>query len=58
MQAATDKDDNGTFYTNDPLDSNYQLTDGSVHTKAQGLPADIAALIEQPAGAKHIGAFW
>lgn len=58
MQSATDKDDNGIYYANDPLNSNYELIDGSVHAQAQGLPADIAAMIGQPAGTKHIGAFW
>jgi len=51
-------DAHSTFASSDPLDANYQLIDTTLHSNATGLPADIATLIGQPAGTKHIGCFW
>lgn len=58
FQAATSLDTNSSFTATDPLDSNYAVTNQTYHANATSLPADIAALIGQPVGTKHAGAFW
>ncbi|WP_157508860.1 right-handed parallel beta-helix repeat-containing protein [Luteipulveratus halotolerans] len=57
MQSATSSEGSSVVSATDPLDANHQAV-GVDHSTAQPLPADIAALIGQPAGAKRIGAFW
>lgn len=58
FQSGTGLETNGTFVSSNPLDANYNLTDTTLHSKGTGLPADVAALIGQSAGTKHIGTFW
>ena len=54
----TGQEASSSFTNTDPLNGNYQVTNATYHNSAVGLPSDIAALIGQPAGTKHAGAFW
>ncbi len=54
----TGQEASSSFTNTDPLNGNYQVTNTTYHNSAVGLPSDIAALIGQPAGTKHAGAFW
>lgn len=55
---ATGHDSRSVFASSDPLNADYTLKDPSVHKHADRLPADVARLIGQSAGTRHVGCFW
>ena len=58
MVSATGLDTNGSqIVPTSPLDTSDRVTASNsvLHTKATGIPADIAALVGQPTGTKHAG---
>lgn len=57
-QSGTGLDQHSTFTTIDPVEDDGTLINTALHGNALPLPADIAALIRQEPGSRHVGCYW